>query len=403
MTRRRILATAIAATAMATTGVAAVPAARANAPIVVTTTADVVNAGDGLTSLREAITRANAAVGFDTIQLAVGAQYRITACGNGDENANAAGDLDSTDVAGIEIAGRGSVIANTCARQRVLETTGLTLMTWTTVRSGHAVGDGGGVLAHDLTLQSSTVESSDATGSGGGIRARGELRLLSGSMLRNNRAAGWGGGAAVSDLTQMVQSRVEGNTAAVAGGIAGVGSVVLLTASVTSNRATPDNRGILRTANVILTTSTVAANSGAWVGGISSIGATRLNLATVVDNPITQAGTANVKADSGLESFGSIVALPSGPAGAVSCDAAPATTHGYNFDGDGSCALRAPTDRRRGGDPRLLVLVGGYRVPLAGSPVLDRIPVGNADCGGIDQRGLQRPRGDGCDIGAIER
>jgi hypothetical protein len=45
-------------------------------------------------------------------------------------------------------------------------------------------------------------------------------------------------------------------------------------------------------------------------------------------------------------------------------------------------------------------------LPLAGSPLLDRIPIGTAGlCDGTlptDQRGFPRPVGTGCDVGALE-
>ncbi|MBI2704859.1 MAG: hypothetical protein HYX32_06170 [Actinobacteria bacterium] len=42
------------------------------------------------------------------------------------------------------------------------------------------------------------------------------------------------------------------------------------------------------------------------------------------------------------------------------------------------------------------------RRPLAGSPVVDRIPPGDPACSGFDQRGAVRPQGAGCDVGAYE-
>jgi hypothetical protein len=42
----------------------------------------------------------------------------------------------------------------------------------------------------------------------------------------------------------------------------------------------------------------------------------------------------------------------------------------------------------------------------AASPALDRIPAGSAGCGttvAADQRGVARPQGSGCDVGAYER
>ncbi|MDZ7734275.1 MAG: choice-of-anchor Q domain-containing protein [Acidimicrobiia bacterium] len=84
---------------------------------------------------------------------------------------------------------------------------------------------------------------------------------------------------------------------------------------------------------------------------------------------------------------------------------------GYNLGSDGTCDLDQPTDIT-GTDPEL----GGFldnggsthtRLPDAGSPLVDAIPAGTDDlCDGTygtDQRGIERPQGSGCDIGAVER
>src|SRR5690606_18945172 len=69
-----------------------------------------------------------------------------------------------------------------------------------------------------------------------------------------------------------------------------------------------------------------------------------------------------------------------------------------------------PTDLS-GVDPALAALAdnGGptpTRLPHPGSPAIDRIPPGTPLlCDGtdpVDQRGVHRPQGDGCDVGAVE-
>jgi hypothetical protein len=40
---------------------------------------------------------------------------------------------------------------------------------------------------------------------------------------------------------------------------------------------------------------------------------------------------------------------------------------------------------------------------VAGSPAIDAVPGADPECGGTDQRGMARPQGFGCDIGAFER
>jgi hypothetical protein len=78
-------------------------------------------------------------------------------------------------------------------------------------------------------------------------------------------------------------------------------------------------------------------------------------------------------------------------------------SQGYNLDSDGSCLWNAAGDRA-GIDPLLGPLQdnGGYtltHLPMAGSPVVN---IGNFGCSGSDQRGLRRPRGAACDMGAVE-
>jgi len=85
------------------------------------------------------------------------------------------------------------------------------------------------------------------------------------------------------------------------------------------------------------------------------------------------------------------------------------TSGGYNFSADSSCGVGAGVgDVAGGGDPGLSGLAdhGGSTltvVPTVGSPLLDRIPSAFAPCAGhADQRGVARPVGGLCDIGAVE-
>ena len=70
---------------------------------IVTTTNDVVDGGDGLTSLREAITAADAATGADTIVLGNSTYELSLSCGT-DDDTNAGGDLDIGSPDGLTIA-----------------------------------------------------------------------------------------------------------------------------------------------------------------------------------------------------------------------------------------------------------------------------------------------------------
>lgn len=85
---------------------------------------------------------------------------------------------------------------------------------------------------------------------------------------------------------------------------------------------------------------------------------------------------------------------------------------GYNLDDDGSCGLTAADHDLSDTPPDLGPLQnnGGptlTEVPALASPVLNRIPTGTTAegttlCPGTDQRGVARPQGALCDIGATE-
>lgn len=78
---------------------------------------------------------------------------------------------------------------------------------------------------------------------------------------------------------------------------------------------------------------------------------------------------------------------------------------GYNLSGDNSCSLTQSSDQPNT-DPLLLDIAdnGGStytHLPQPGSPAIDR---GFCDMGNTqDQRGIPRPQGATCDIGAVER
>jgi len=95
---------------------------------------------------------------------------------------------------------------------------------------------------------------------------------------------------------------------------------------------------------------------------------------------------------------------------AASCSGS-VVSQGYNLTDDASCQFAAAGDQS-GADAHLggLLANGGRtdtRAPAAGSPAIDAgNPAGCADPSGtaltIDQRGLRRPSGGRCDVGAVE-
>jgi hypothetical protein len=191
-----------------------------NDPIVVTTTSDVVDAGDAVLSLREAITAADAASGADTISLGNFTYELSLACGTGDDT-NAGGDLDigSTDGLTISAASSGAkatiTLAAACTGERLIDvvTTGpLTLANLTL--DGGAAPDattdgsgqhGGAVFVRTGSLTATDVDftnnsagdagladtSTTAGGSGGAIHSSGDVTLTRCSFTFNVAGDGY--------------------------------------------------------------------------------------------------------------------------------------------------------------------------------------------------------------------
>jgi hypothetical protein len=305
----------------------------------------------------------------------------------------------------------------------------------TTVTGGATDGDGGGIQAGvPTTISTSVVTGNAANGDGGGLDSSsgGAQTTIVSSTISQNTAGGEGGGVSSSGggaQTSVTNSTISGNEAAAAGGglsSGGGGATTTVTASTISGNTSGAEGGGVDAGGGGSThryvNSTITGNRAETGGGISSSrdAPVELTYVTLADN--TASVGANVaiysfgeQTDFGqLVSFGSVIA--DGHVGANCALPGPSTqSDGYNYDTGSSCGFGgAPGDVAAGGNPLLGVLAenGGptpTRLPLAGSPLIDAIPVAACAPGiTVDQRGVTRPQdgdGDGsggCDIGAVE-
>ena len=115
---------------------------------------------------------------------------------------------------------------------------------------------------------------------------------------------------------------------------------------------------------------------------------------TALDNLVNEGGSVTV--------FGSVITNKLDGEACVGDIA----SQGYNLDGDGSCSFGGEGDLSSV-DPLLGTLQdnGGptfTHALQAGSPAIDAIPTDTCSAQ-TDQRGVSRPQGDACDIGAFER
>ena len=309
------------------------------------------------------------------------------------------------------------------------------------VVSSNLVDGSGGALAStgDILVVRSHVDGNTTDGDGGAIYADedGDVVVID-STVDGSTADGPGGAIFTldGDVT-VVRSTLNGNRADDRGGaISGEADVTVIGSTIARNAANAHvGGGIWARGNLLLAASTVSNNyAEGQGGGVLAAGTVRLVNATVVQNIAPLA--ANVGAGTRLEAFGTIIgpalvpvtggeAQPTG----VNCRVTGPRSLGYNVVSDGSCGLTDASDAT-GVDPLLGPLrdnggLGRTFLPVDGSPAVDRIPpaacrlpayvealgaarqldglvADRAALAGADQRGVARPRGAGCDAGAVE-
>jgi CSLREA domain-containing protein len=256
------------------------------ATFTVTTLADETDPADGLLSLREAITAANANFDADVIQFAAGLSGTINLSIPGNDDTNAGGDLDVR--APVSIQGLGAdllTVRQTVANERVFEVSGggaPILISGLTITGGNGDnGGGGGVMmlgAASLTLSAVEVTGNSSSSSGGGV-----LELFPGSdlVVRNSTIANNstgpgrdGGGVEIADGSALiVNSTISGNTA---GGERGGGvkiellsdGLTIRNSTIVGNSSTGSGAGLsMPDGGTVKLSSTIVAGNGAPIVG----------------------------------------------------------------------------------------------------------------------------------------
>ncbi len=346
----------------------ATPASPARAAtFTVTKTADT---NDGVCdtdcSLREAIVAANASPGADTVVVPAGT-YSLTLLGSGEDSA-ASGDLDILDDVAIQGAGALTTIVDAAplaaggAADRVFHIpfsghAGAVSISGLTIQGGGGVNAGAGVdndsLHTSLTITDCTIQKNSVALDGGGISTAGPLVVDRSTLTLNS--AGTGGGALI------------------AGAFFEETSATITNSTITANHSGDFCGGLWWFGQLTLVSSTVSGDTQSRFGDLYTFdgGATVQN--TLIDG---------------------------------SCTAAIGS-QGGNLESPGdTCSFHQASDQAGVADPMIGALASntGDTPTLAllpGSPALDAAVT--ATCPATDQRGVPRPQGAACDIGAFER
>jgi len=310
------------------------------------------------------------------------------------------------------------------------------------VGQGQLLMTGGRISNNQVTT--ATIDGAGGGGYGGGINAFKAITLTDLTLNNNSAPAGGGLSCWCDALLQRVLIRNNMARTSNGGGIIhAYGTVKITDADIADNSAGQDGGGIstLTGGALNVLNATVRANAASTGGGVAmSQGAVGITNTTVSGNTASTrgGGLAATFGTNGTFSFdllnttvtlnrsaqgsglfeadlvpirlrNSIVAhnkTADGSAEAPNCSGAAGliTSLGRNLSNDSSCFLTQSTDKPNT-DPNLgpLTFNGGSFVMLTHAPQPGSLAIDGANaCPSTDQRGVSRPQGGACDIGAIE-
>ncbi|MAT98579.1 MAG: hypothetical protein CL608_15665 [Anaerolineaceae bacterium] len=295
---------------------------------------------------------------------------------------------------------------------------------------------GGGIYVEsaDVTLDNVIVSNNSAI-SGGGVYSRGGDIIIRDSRIMNNYVSttssfASGGGIYVddngSDLAQVliintavVNNGVYSAVSAGGGGINSSASSLIIENSLISGNLSlggatigsaggifvnGDSDSVTKTVTIV--NSTISENSADYIGGgIYATNSAEITLAnsTIVSNTANTLGGGIFLGDNSSASLRNMLTALNSPQDCVE-GGGFFHSHDHNLDSDDTCGLTEANDlpatspligplQDNGGPTETHALVENSPAINAGS---------NADCPSQDQRGLIRPQGFVCDIGAYE-
>ena len=322
--------------------------------------------------------------------------------------------LNSTISSNSAASGGGAIFVGTNATLKVEDST----LTGNTVTDEYS--EGGAIHAQGtVTVINSTLSSNSAAGQGGGLYQSIKTASITDSLFSGNHS-GEGGGGGVHNRSAIVMvtnssftnNTATGTTHAHGGGIqnGGTGTLTVTGSSFSGNSAltasVSDGGGISSNyyqGIATVTNSSFSGNSSDYGGGLYNEGALTVTNSTLSGNSATSAG-------GGIEAYratstttlNNTIVANSTSGGDCATNTTTITADSRNLDSDGTCGdatqqtiteIGLGSYQNNGGTTSTFAITSASSAYDAGD---------NATCATTDQRGLVRPQGIACDIGAFE-
>lgn len=280
------------------------------------------------------------------------------------------------------------------------------------------VGTGSGAAAQ-LDLSHIRVQNGNDI-AGAGLYVYGNTTAKLSDCVFTDNVAGNNGGAIENEGTLSVErcSLTGNSTTAIGSGIGGAalyngGAFAIAHSTLADNHSAGDAGAIYVGGNVgafkTIDQSTLSGNSASGLGGaLRILSSLTVRQSTIAQNSAGAAGNGGGIYSGYLSTFESSAVASNGTGG--DCAGLSSPTFRNSLVQDGGCSVVSGSNGNLVGDAKLGALGdngGGTstHLPQADSPLIDAVAC-DAIAGfdnGADQRGIARPQGATCDIGAVER
>ncbi len=276
--------------------------------------------------------------------------------------------------------------------------------------------DDGGAIANQgtLTLTDSTLSNNSAD-DGGGVANSGTLTITRSILLSNSVFLAGAGGGIMNFETGTItvtDSSITNNSADNGGGLFNFGTANFTNSTIAGNSVSTNGGGVSTWYWLTLTNSTIVGNSAATGGGVFNLGTLTTTNATFSENSAATGGgiyngmpIPEFPEFAGTLNFSNTI-IANSTVGADCYSEGLINTNINNLVENNAASPNQCATPSLAADPNLGPLAnnGGPTQTMAllpGSPAID---AGDDNaCPSTDQRGILRPQGGHCDIGAFEK